>query len=91
MGVHRVLVAYSSEQGSTAAIARAIAESLKINGPFNIQFIAKDNSVKVIECNLRASRSLPFVSKVLGVNFAAEADGITSARLVDMILEAEKE
>jgi len=50
-------------------IARAIAEKLKINGPFNIQFIAKGNSVKVIECNLRASRSFPFVSKVLKQNF----------------------
>src|SRR4029453_18744009 len=46
-----------------------IASSLKINGPFNIQFIAKDNGVKVIECNLRASRSFPFVSKVFKVNF----------------------
>ncbi len=50
-------------------IARKIAERLRINGPFNIQFIAKDNAVKVIECNLRASRSFPFVSKVLKVNF----------------------
>lgn len=50
-------------------IARKIAAGLNINGPFNIQFIAKDNSVKVIECNLRASRSFPFVSKVLKVNF----------------------
>ncbi|TAN33261.1 carbamoyl-phosphate synthase (glutamine-hydrolyzing) large subunit [Patescibacteria group bacterium] len=50
-------------------IARAIAKSLKITGPFNIQFIAKDNALKVIECNLRASRSFPFVSKVTGHNF----------------------
>ncbi len=50
-------------------IARKIAESLKITGPFNIQFIAKDNEVKVIECNLRASRSFPFVSKVFKINF----------------------
>jgi carbamoyl-phosphate synthase large subunit len=50
-------------------ITRRIAESLKINGPFNIQFIAKGNEVKVIECNLRASRSFPFVSKILKVNF----------------------
>ena len=48
---------------------RKIATALKINGPFNIQFIAKDNEVKVIECNLRASRSFPFVSKILKVNF----------------------
>jgi len=48
---------------------RRIAEALKITGPFNIQFIAKDNALKVIECNLRASRSFPFVSKVSKVNF----------------------
>jgi carbamoyl-phosphate synthase large subunit len=50
-------------------IARKIARSLNINGPFNIQFIAKDNAVKVIECNLRASRSFPFVSKIFKLNF----------------------
>jgi carbamoyl-phosphate synthase large subunit len=50
-------------------IARKIAGSLKINGPFNIQFIAKENDVKVIECNLRASRSFPFVSKIFKMNF----------------------
>ena len=50
-------------------IAKKIANSLKITGPFNIQFIAKDNDVKVIECNLRASRTFPFVSKVLKINF----------------------
>jgi len=50
-------------------IARQIAASLAINGPFNIQFIAKDNDVKVIECNLRASRSFPFVSKIFKMNF----------------------
>ncbi|MGF3554464.1 MAG: carbamoyl-phosphate synthase (glutamine-hydrolyzing) large subunit [Thermoplasmatota archaeon] len=50
-------------------IAKKIAKALSITGPFNIQFIAKDNDVKVIECNLRASRSFPFVSKVLKINF----------------------
>ena len=50
-------------------VTRQIARELKITGPFNIQFIAKDNEVKVIECNLRASRSFPFVSKVLKINF----------------------
>lgn len=50
-------------------IARAIAGALNISGPFNIQFLAKDNQIKVIECNLRASRSFPFVSKVLKINF----------------------
>jgi len=50
-------------------IAYNIAEALNITGPFNIQFIAKDNHIKVIECNLRASRSFPFVSKVTKINF----------------------
>lgn len=50
-------------------ISRKIAQSLNITGPFNIQFIAKHNEVKVIECNLRASRSFPFVSKVFKLNF----------------------
>lgn len=50
-------------------ITKKIAKALEITGPFNIQFIAKDNDVKVIECNLRASRSFPFVSKVLKLNF----------------------
>jgi len=50
-------------------ISRQIASSLSITGPFNIQFLAKDNEVLVIECNLRASRSFPFISKVLKTNF----------------------
>lgn len=50
-------------------IAKKIARELHITGPFNIQFLAKDNHVKVIECNLRASRSFPFSSKVTGYNF----------------------
>lgn len=50
-------------------IARRIAGELNITGPFNIQFLAKENDIKVIECNLRASRSFPFVSKVLKINF----------------------
>jgi carbamoyl-phosphate synthase large subunit len=54
-------------------IATAVARALDITGPFNMQFLAKHNVVKVIECNLRASRSFPFVSKVTGENFAAEA------------------
>jgi carbamoyl-phosphate synthase large subunit len=49
-------------------ITRQITEALNISGPFNIQFLAKDNDIKVIECNLRASRSFPFVSKVLKIN-----------------------
>ncbi|MFC4666077.1 carbamoyl-phosphate synthase (glutamine-hydrolyzing) large subunit [Falsiporphyromonas endometrii] len=50
-------------------ISRKIAEALNISGPFNIQYLAKGNAIKVIECNLRASRSFPFVSKVLKINF----------------------
>lgn len=50
-------------------ITKAILRELKITGPFNIQFLAKENKVKVIECNLRASRSFPFVSKATGYNF----------------------
>jgi carbamoyl-phosphate synthase large subunit len=50
-------------------ITKAILRELNITGPFNIQFLAKDNDVKVIECNLRASRSFPFVSKATGYNF----------------------
>lgn len=49
-------------------ISRKIAKELNITGPFNIQYLAKDNDIKVIECNLRASRSFPFVSKVLKIN-----------------------
>ena len=49
-------------------ISKQIAKELHISGPFNIQFLAKDNDIKVIECNLRASRSFPFVSKVLKIN-----------------------
>ncbi len=50
-------------------ISRDIAKALNITGPFNMQFLAKDNDIKVIECNLRASRSMPFVSKILKANF----------------------
>jgi carbamoyl-phosphate synthase large subunit len=50
-------------------ISRDIAKALNISGPFNMQFLARDNDIKVIECNLRASRSFPFVSKVLKINF----------------------
>ena len=57
-------------------ICRRIAKELNISGPFNIQFLAKNNEVKVIECNLRASRSFPFVSKVLKRNFIETATRI---------------
>jgi carbamoyl-phosphate synthase large subunit len=60
-------------------IAREIAEALQITGPFNIQFIAKDNEIKVIECNLRASRSFPFISKITKNNFI----DIATRRLVN--------
>lgn len=56
--------------------ARLIAEELKLNGPFNIQFLAKNNEIKVIECNARAARSLPFISKVIGTNLAKHATDI---------------
>jgi len=57
-------------------ISKQIANALQISGPFNIQFLAKDNDIKVIECNLRASRSFPFVSKVLKTNFIEIATNI---------------
>ncbi len=64
-------------------ITRQIAESLNITGPFNIQFLAKDNDIKVIECNLRASRSFPFVSKVLKLNFIEIATRIMLSETVE--------
>src|SRR5690606_23339460 len=64
-------------------IATAIAAKLRIHGPFNIQFIAKNNEVKVIECNLRASRSFPFVSKVLGTNFIDIATRVIMGKYVE--------
>ena len=57
-------------------IARQLAKALEISGPFNMQFLAKDNDIKVIECNLRASRSMPFVSKVLKSNLIDQATKI---------------
>lgn len=57
-------------------ISRQIARELNISGPFNIQYLAKDRTVKVIECNLRASRSFPFVSKILKRNFIETATRI---------------
>lgn len=56
--------------------AKLIAQELGLNGPFNIQFLAKNNLVKVIECNARAARSFPFISKVVGTNFAKHATDI---------------
>ncbi|MDP2632705.1 MAG: carbamoyl-phosphate synthase large subunit [Candidatus Curtissbacteria bacterium] len=71
---------YLETEKQILAITEKITSSLKITGPFNIQFLAKDNKVMVIECNLRASRSLPFVSKVTGVNFVKIATEAILAR-----------
>lgn len=64
-------------------ISRQIADALHISGPFNIQFLAKGNEIKVIECNLRASRSFPFVSKVLKINFIELATRIMLGQRVE--------
>lgn len=63
-----------------------IAKELTINGPFNIQFIAKDDKIKVIECNLRVSRSFPFVSKTLHINFAKFATDVMISQIDDSIV-----
>lgn len=63
-------------------ISRKIAEALRISGPFNIQFLARENDIKVIECNLRASRSFPFVSKVLKINLIELATKIMTGEKV---------
>ena len=68
-------------------IARKLAKELEITGPFNIQFIAKNNELKVIECNLRSSRSFPFVSKVYGLNFI---DYATRAIMTQNVKKANK-
>ena len=64
-------------------ISKQIALALNISGPFNIQFLARDNDIKVIECNLRASRSLPFVSKILKTNFIELATRIMLSEKVE--------
>ena len=64
---------YLETEKQILKVAEKLAGALSITGPVNIQFLAKDNKVMVIECNLRASRSLPFVSKVTGVNFVKVA------------------
>ena len=64
-------------------IARKIAGGLNISGPFNIQFLAKDNDLRVIECNLRASRSFPFVSKITKFNFIGMATDIMLGKEVE--------
>ena len=65
-------------------ISRQIAKQLHINGPFNIQFMARDNDILVIECNLRASRSFPFVSKVLKINLIELATRVMLGLAVEM-------
>ena len=67
---------YYSTIRQIKSISRKIAKELNISGPFNIQFLAKNREVKVIECNLRASRSFPFVSKILKRNFIETATKI---------------
>lgn len=64
-------------------ISKLIAKELQISGPFNIQFLAKGNAIKVIECNLRASRSFPFISKVLKINFIDLATQIMLGKKVE--------
>ncbi len=64
-------------------IARRIAKGLEITGPFNMQFLAKDNDIKVIECNLRASRSFPFVSKVMKLNLIEIATKVMLGETVE--------
>ena len=64
-------------------ISKHIAKELNISGPFNIQYLAKGNSIKVIECNLRASRSFPFVSKVLKINLIELATRIMLGKEVE--------
>lgn len=67
------------------AIARAIASSLEVTGPFNMQLIAKDNELKVIECNVRVSRSFPFVSKTLDHDFVAMATRVIVGEKVEPV------
>ena len=64
-------------------ISKQVAQALNISGPFNIQFLAKDNALRVIECNLRASRSFPFVSKITKFNFIGMATEIMLGKEVE--------
>ena len=76
---------YLATARSIKQISAKIAKALNISGPFNIQYLAKENAVKVIECNLRASRSFPFVSKVLKQNFIETATRIMLGEKVEPI------
>lgn len=64
-------------------IAAKVAKALRINGPFNIQLLAKDNKVMVIECNLRASRSFPFVSKIMRRNLITAATDVAMGKMME--------
>ncbi len=79
---------YLETMRQVRSIARKIAARLHINGPFNIQFIARHNDVKVIECNLRASRSFPFVSKILKTNFIDIATRVIMGEKVERVDKA---
>ncbi|MCA6072433.1 MAG: carbamoyl-phosphate synthase (glutamine-hydrolyzing) large subunit [Endomicrobium sp.] len=82
---------YSHTVNVIKDIVRKIVKGLNLNGPFNVQFIAKDNDVKVIECNARASRSFPFISKVSGVNLAELSCKVMNNEKVKKILIDESE
>ena len=71
-------------------IAKKLAAALEITGPFNMQFLAKDNFVKVIELNLRASRSFPFVSKITGINFLETAMNACLGEVLPLAARREK-
>lgn len=76
---------YMATARSIKRISARIAAELNISGPFNIQYLAKNNDVKVIECNLRASRSFPFVSKVLKKNFIETATRIMLGEQIEPV------
>lgn len=82
---------YVKTVNSIKDIVRKIAKGLNLNGPFNIQFIAKDNDVKVIECNSRASRSFPFISKVSGKNLAEISCKVMNKEKIKKIVIDESE
>jgi len=82
---------YTKTVNSIRDIVRKIAKGLNLNGPFNIQFIAKDNDVKVIECNARASRSFPFITKVSGHNLAEIACKVMDGKPVSKLFVDESE
>jgi len=82
---------YVETQRRIKRMAQEIAERLKISGPFNIQFIAKENRIKIIELNLRSSRTFPFVSKVYNRNFAALATEAIMGHTVERTRKLEVE